>query len=610
MSKRIEDYGVVGDTQTMALVGRDAAVEWLCLPRFDSGACFAALLGDERHGSWSLTLGADTRPTGRRYREQTLLLETDLESADGAVRVVDFMPPRERRPDLVRIVEGLRGRVTVRSELRPRFDYGSVTPWIRMEGDTAVALAGPDALVLAASAPATCDGDAIRSDITVGPGERKAFVLTWFASNEPLPDPVDPERALAGTEAWWRDWCARCTYEGRWRDAVERSLITLKALTYAPTGGIVAAATTSLPERLGGMRNWDYRFCWLRDATFTLYALLNAGYTGEAAAWRDWLLRAVAGDPRDLQIMYGPAGERRLTEVELDWLPGYEGSLPVRIGNAAHGQRQLDVYGELMDAMHQARRAGVAPDTAAWDLQRRLLEHLESAWQEPDEGIWEVRGPQRHFTHSKVMAWVAFDRAVKTVERSGLEGPAERWRRLAADTHQQVCRDGYDAELGSFVQYYGSDRLDASLLMIPLVGFLPVDDERVVGTIDAIQARLCEDGFVQRYASDEDVTSVDGLPPGEGAFLPCTFWLADALALLGRTDEATTIFERLLALRNDLGLLSEEYGGEEGRLLGNFPQAFTHVGLVNTALNLEPVRGPAEQRGREEEVDSRERGSA
>jgi GH15 family glucan-1,4-alpha-glucosidase len=609
-SKPIEDYGVVGDTQTVALVARDAAIEWLCLPRFDSDACFAALLGDERHGHWSFTVGADARPTGRRYREQTLILETDLESAEGAVRVVDFMPPRERRPDLVRIVEGLRGRVTVRSELRPRFDYGSVTPWTRMEGNRAVALAGPDALVLTAPAPVTCGGDAIRSDVTVARGERRALVLTWFPSNRPMPEPIDAQHALAATEAWWREWCARCTYEGRWRDPVERSLITLKALTYAPTGGIVAAATTSLPERLGGVRNWDYRFCWLRDATFTLYALVNAGFTGEAAAWREWLLRAVAGDPRDLQIMYGPAGERRLTEVELGWLPGYEGSRPIRIGNAAHRQRQLDVYGELMDAMHQARRGGLAPDAAAWDLQCRLLDHLESAWREPDEGIWEVRGPQRHFTHSKVMAWLAFDRAVKTVERSGLEGPADRWRRLAAKIHREVCREGYDADLGSFVQYYGSDRLDASLLMIPLVGFLPVDDERVVGTINAIQARLCRDGFLHRYASDKQVTSMDGLPPGEGAFLPCTFWLADTLALLGRTGEATRIFERLLALRNDLGLLSEEYDTEGRRLLGNFPQAFTHVGLVNTALNLEPVGGPAERRGREEERESRARGSA
>jgi GH15 family glucan-1,4-alpha-glucosidase len=610
MAKRIEDYGVVGDTQAVALVGHDAAVDWLCLPRFDSRACFAALLGDERHGSWSISPRANPRPAGRRYRDRTLVLETDLESDEGAIRVIDFMPPRGREPDLVRIVEGLRGRVAVRSELRPRFDYGFAAPWIREAGGTAIALAGPDAVALATSAPIACDRDAIRSDFAIAPGERVAFVLAWFRSHERVPGAVDPDRALATTEAWWREWCGRCTYGGRWREAVERSLITLKALTYAPTGGIVAAATTSLPEKLGGVRNWDYRFCWLRDATFTLYALVNAGYTDEAAAWREWLLRAVAGDPRDLQIMYGPAGERRLTEVELEWLPGYEGSRPVRIGNAAHGQRQLDVFGELMDAMHQARRAGLEPDVEAWELQRRLLEHLESAWREPDEGIWEVRGPRRHFTHSKVMAWVALDRAVKAVETIGLDGPAARWRRLAKEIHAEVCRQGYDADLGSFVQYYGSKRLDASLLMVPLVGFLPIDDDRVVGTIAAIRSRLCRDGFVERYAADEEGSTVDGLPPGEGAFLPCTFWLADALALLGRTEDATRIFERLLALRNDLGLLSEEYDPERGRLLGNFPQAFTHVGLLNTAHNLERARGPAEQRGREEERESRSRGSA
>jgi GH15 family glucan-1,4-alpha-glucosidase len=595
MSQRIEDYGVVGDTHTAALVGRDGSVDWLCLPRFDSGACFAALLGDERHGRWLLAPVGGVRRVARRYRPGTLVLETDFETEEGSVRVVDCMPPRQRHPNLVRIVEGLAGRVPMRMQLVVRFEYGSIVPWVSRRGRLLSAVAGPDALAL--RSPAELRGEDLTTvaEFAVSAGESVPFVLTWHASHDRAPRAIDPHRAVADTEEWWREWSGRCSYEGEWRDAVERSLIVLKALTYAPTGGIVAAATTSLPEQLGGVRNWDYRYCWVRDATFALYALMTAGYTGEARAWRDWLVRAVAGDPKQMQIMYGVAGERRLTELEVGLLPGYEGSAPVRIGNDAATQYQLDVYGELMDSLHQARRSGIPSHPTAWHVQRVLLDFLESGWREPDDGIWEVRGPRRHFTHSKVMAWVAFDRAVKAVERFGLAGPVDRWRRLRDEIHAEVCREGYDAERRTFTQYYGSRELDASLLMIPLVGFLPPSDPRIAGTVKAVKGELTQDGFVRRYSTRTDV---DGLPGGEAAFLVCTLWLADNLALLGRRREARRLFERILELRNDLGLLSEEYDPAARRLVGNFPQALSHVGLVNTAYNLTATHGPAEHRRR------------
>jgi GH15 family glucan-1,4-alpha-glucosidase len=595
MSQRIEDYGVVGDTHTAALVGRDGSVDWLCLPRFDSGACFAALLGDERHGRWLLAPAGGIRRVARRYRPGTLILETDFETEDGSVRVVDCMPPRQKHPNLVRIVEGLAGRVPMRMQLVVRFEYGSIVPWVSRRGQLLSAVAGPDALTL--RSPAEMRGEDLTTvaEFAVNAGESVPFVLTWHASHERAPRAIDPHRAVADTEAWWRQWSSRCVYEGEWRDAVERSLVVLKALTYAPTGGIVAAATTSLPEQLGGVRNWDYRYCWVRDATFALYALMTAGYTGEARAWRDWLVRAVAGDPKQMQIMYGVAGERRLAEFEVGWLPGYEGSAPVRIGNGAATQYQLDVYGELMDSLHQARRAGIPSHPTAWHVQRVLLDFLESGWRKPDDGIWEVRGPRRHFTHSKVMAWVAFDRAVKAVERFRLAGPVERWRGLRDEIHAEVCREGYDPERRTFTQYYGSSELDASLLMVPLVGFLPPSDPRVAGTVEAVKRELTQDGFVRRYSTGTDV---DGLPAGEAAFLVCTLWLADNLALLGRRTEARRLFERILELRNDLGLLSEEYDPATRRLVGNFPQALSHVGLVNTAYNLTATHGPAEHRRR------------
>jgi GH15 family glucan-1,4-alpha-glucosidase len=585
----------VGDTHTAALVGRDGSVDWLCFPRFDSGACFAALLGDERHGHWLLAPAGGVRRVSRRYRPASLVLETDFETEDGTVRIVDCMPPRQKHPNLVRIVEGLAGRVPMRMQLVVRFEYGSSVPWVSHRRHLLAAVAGPDALTLRSPIETRGEDLTTMAEFAVSAGESVPFVLTWHLSYERAPRAIDPHRAIAETEAWWREWSSHCSYEGEWRDAVERSLIVLKALTYAPTGGIVAAATTSLPEQLGGVRNWDYRYCWVRDATFALYALMIAGYTVEARAWRDWLVRAVAGQPKQMQIMYGVAGERRLTELELGWLPGYEGSAPVRIGNGAALQYQLDVYGELMDSMHQARRAGIPSHPTAWHVQRVLLDFLESGWREPDEGIWEVRGPRRHFTHSKVMAWVALDRAVKAVEQFGLEGPVDRWRSLREEIHAEVCREGYDAERRTFTQYYGSSELDASLLRIPLVGFLPPSDPRVAGTVEAVQRELLHDGFVRRYSTS---TEVDGLPAGEAAFLACTFWLADSLTLLGRRREARRLFERVLDLRNDLGLLSEEYDPAARRLVGNFPQALSHVGLVNTAYNLTTIRGPAEYRRR------------
>jgi GH15 family glucan-1,4-alpha-glucosidase len=584
----IEDYALVGDLQTAALISREGSVDWLCFPRFDSGACFAALLGTPDHGRWLLAPREEAWQAGWRYRPNTLVLETEWETDGGAVRVLDFMPPRGHAPDIVRIVEGLRGEVEMSSELVIRFDYGSIVPWVRRapEGDCRIAVAGPDALCFRTPAPTRGENMRTISDFTVREGERVPFVLTWYPSNERVPERVDAEAAFEDTCGYWDEWADRCTYQGEWRDAVHESLVVLKALTYAPTGGIVAAPTTSLPEQLGGVRNWDYRFCWLRDATLTLLAFLNGGYLDEAGAWRDWLLRAAAGDPAAIQIMYAVAGERRITELELSWLPGYEGAKPVRIGNAAFRQFQLDVYGEVMDALHQGRVHDLKASKEAWALQRHLLRHLEHAWKEPDEGIWEVRGPRRHFTHSKVMAWVAFDRGVQAVERFDRTGPVDRWRRVRAEIHDEVLRKGFDTELNSFVGFYGGKRLDASLLVIPLVGFLPADDPRMVGTVAAIERELVRDGFVQRYRADDETVSIDGLPPGEGVFLPCTFWLVDNLALQGRLDEARDLFERLLALRTDLGLLAEEYDPELRRQLGNFPQAFTHVSLVNTAFNL------------------------
>jgi GH15 family glucan-1,4-alpha-glucosidase len=592
---RIEDYAIIGDTQTAALVGADGSIDWLCLPRFDSGACFASLLGTPEHGRWSLTPSGGARRASRRYRDDSLILETELETAEGAVRIIDFMPIRGETPDVVRIVEGLRGRVAVTMELVIRFDYGSAVPWVRRIDGTLHAVAGPDALYLHTPVETHGEGLTTHAELSVAAGDRVPFVLTWQESHLPPPKVIDAEAALADTERWWQEWASHGRSSGPDRDLMVRSLVTLKALTYAPTGGLVAAATTSLPEDIGGSRNWDYRYCWLRDATFSLYALMLAGYDDEALAWRDWLLRAVAGAPSQLQIMYGPAGERRLTEIELDWLPGYEGSRPVRVGNAASGQFQLDVYGEVMDCLHQARRAGVPESETAWDLQLALMDFLEGSWRKDDEGIWEVRGPRRAFTHSKVMAWVAADRAVKAIDQFGLDGPRERWTALRTEIHEDVCAHGYDAERRTFTQSYGRPELDASLLMLPLVGFLPAHDERMVGTVAAIEEHLCASGFVMRYA-DDSRGEVDGLPGDEGAFLPCSFWLADNLILQGRVDEGRQLFDRLAGLANDVGLLAEEYDPRHGRMVGNFPQAFTHVALVNTANNLAEAMGPARSR--------------
>jgi GH15 family glucan-1,4-alpha-glucosidase len=606
MAPRIEDHALIGDCQTAALVDRDGAIDWLCLPRFDSAACFASLLGTPLHGRWQIGPVDPVKTHRRHYLDDTLVLETEFETDGGAVALIDFMPVRaapssstsetDPVPHLVRVVEGRRGRVRLRMELVIRWDYGSIIPWVRRTPEGLTAVAGPDGLVLRTPVDLHGENMTTVAEFTLEAGERIPFALSYHLSHFSPPAAIDPFAAQAETVAWWREWSSHCTYDGPWRSMVLRSLITLKALTYQPTGGIVAAATTSLPEHLGGVRNWDYRYCWLRDATFTLLSLLEAGYVEEARAWRRWLLRTVAGHPTATQIMYGLAGERRLTEWEVPWLPGYEGSRPVRIGNAASNQFQLDVYGEVLDAMFQARQAGLEPDEEGWQVAGTLLGFLESAWQQPDEGIWEVRGPRRHFTHSKVMAWVAFDRVVKAVEHFGHEGPVNRWREVRDTIHEQVCRQGFDSQLGSFVQSYGSKELDASLLMIPLVGFLPATDPRVIGTVAAIERLLLRDGFVARYDTS---SAVDGLPPGEGALLPCTFWLADNLALQGRRDDAVRTFERLVGLANDVGLLSEEYDPHAGRLVGNFPQAFSHVGLVNTAFNLHrPAACPAEKRQR------------
>ncbi|MFH9721381.1 glycoside hydrolase family 15 protein [Streptomyces sp. NPDC017254] len=587
MTQRIDDYALIGDLQTAALVGRDGSVDWLCLPRFDSAACFAAILGDENNGHWRIAPKGATTCTTRRYAEDSLVLETYWETRTGTVKVVDFMPQRDRAPDLMRIVEGVSGSVEMSAVLRLRFDYGSIVPWMRRSDGHRVAIAGPDAVWLRSDPPVKTWGQQFStcSSFTVTAGEKVAFVLTWHPSHEPRPDLVDPHEALEQSLADWREWAARCTYRGPYRETVMRSLITLKALTYAPTGGIMAAPTTSLPEEVGGVRNWDYRACWLRDSSLTLGALLAAGYVDEARAWRDWLLRSVAGDPADLQIMYGPAGERRLPETTLPWLRGYADSAPVRTGNAAVDQFQLDVYGEVIDSLHRAREAGIPAERHAWNLQLSLLGFLESTWREPDEGLWEVRGPRRHFTHSKVMAWVAADRAVRTLEADpSLPGDAARWRTMRDEIHAQVCARAYDPARNTFTQAYGSPELDAATLLIPQVGFLPPDDPRVVGTVDAVRAELLHGGYVRRYSADSG--ALDGLPGQEGTFLVCSFWLADALRLIGRPEEARELFERLVTLCNDVGLLAEEYDPVTDRQLGNFPQAFSHIGLVGTALAL------------------------
>jgi GH15 family glucan-1,4-alpha-glucosidase len=594
MAARIEDYALLGDCYSAALVGRDGSIDWLCWPRFDSDACFAALLGTPEHGRWLLAPADAPRRVSRRYRGDTLILETRFETADGAVVLIDFMPPHGDPPDLIRIVAGARGTVRMRTELVVRYGYGATVPWCtKLDPHALAAVAGPDMVVLRSPMPLRGENLHSVAEFSVSAGQRLPFVLCWGPSHLAPPEPADAERELRRTEKFWTDWCASHLGSGMWDEAVSRSLITLKALTYAPTGGIVAAPTTSLPERIGGPRNWDYRFCWLRDATLTLLALMNAGHLAEAKAWRDWLVRAAAGAPSQTQILYGIGGERRVTEWEAPWLPGYEGSVPVRIGNAAHRQLQLDVFGEVLDALHQACRGGLAASDSAWALQRALLEHLEQVWQEPDEGIWEVRGPRRHFTFSKAMVWVAFDRGIKDIELFGLEGPLDRWRALRARIHEDVCRRGFDAGLGSFVQAYGSRQLDASLLLLPTLGFLPASDPRIAGTVSAIERHLMEDGFVRRY---DTARTDDGLPEGEGAFLACSFWLADAYALMGRTAQARTLFERLLALRNDVGLLAEQYDPAARRQVGNFPQAFSHVALLSTAHNLGRATKPAEQR--------------
>lgn len=599
MSKRIEDYGLIGNMLSCALVARDGAIDWLCLPRFDSDACFAALLGNAGNGSWRLApVDADVRAS-RRYRPGTAILETTFETAEGAVTVIDFMPLArdEEHVDVVRLVRGDRGRVRMRCDLTLRFGYGSILPWVTRTGFGLRAVAGPDAVELHTPVTLINRDMCTRAEFTVGAGGTVPFVLAWHPSHRTAERAIDPLRRLEETEAWWCGWAGTYRFdEDRahpWRAAVMRSLITLKALTFHPTGGIVAAPTTSLPEGIGGVRNWDYRYCWIRDATLTLYAFLTSGYRDEAEAWRSWLLRAAAGHPNQLQIMYGLAGERRLTEIELPWLSGYEGSRPVRIGNAACGQFQIDIYGELLDTLHVARKFQLPPSPEVWNFQKVLLGELAAKWRDPDHGIWEVRGPPRHFTHSKLMAWVAFDRGVRAVEDFGLAGPVESWKAERARIRDQILAHGWSEVRRSFVQHYGGEALDASLLLVPLTGFLPPDDPRVIATIEAIRRDLVEDGLVLRYRPEE---APDGVAGSEGRFLVCSFWLADALNMIGRHEQACELFDRLLSLRNDLGLLAEEYDPRSGRQLGNFPQAFSHVGLINTAHNLVSARGPAEQR--------------
>ena len=600
VASRIEDYALISNCATAALVGRDGSMDWLCLPRFDSAACFAALLGEPEHGRWLIAPVDPAPQVERRYRDGSLVLETTFATSEGAVELIDFIGLRQGFPDIVRLVRGLRGRVPMRTEFALRFDYGSVVPWVeRLPEGGISAIGGPERVVLRTPAPLRGEDLKTVGEFEVGAGETVPFVMSWGLSHLPRPQPIDAEQALRRVETFWRRWVSRCCPAGPWSDAVKRSLVILKGLTYAATGGIVAAPTTSLPEEIGGTRNWDYRYCWLRDATFTLLALMNGGFYDEARAWRDWLLRAVAGSPDQLQIMYGLGGERRLAEWEVPWLPGYEGSGPVRIGNAAVKQTQLDVYGEILDALYHAHTHGLPTLDRAVAIGRAVLGHLARIWRHPDEGIWEVRGPPQHFTHSKVMAWVAFDRAVKIIEQIGEQlggdDAVERLRRIRDDIHEDVCRHGFDPGLGSFVQAYGSKSLDASLLLLPLVGFLPPTDPRMIGTVKAIERRLVVDGFVMRYDTGE---VRDGLPPGEGAFLACSFWLADNYILQGRIAEARALFERLLSLCNDVGLLAEEFDPRIGRQVGNFPQAFSHVALVNTAFNLTRAQGPAEERSR------------
>jgi GH15 family glucan-1,4-alpha-glucosidase len=583
---KIEDYGFLSDTQTGALVSRDGCVDWACFPRFDSGACFASLLGKSENGHWRFFPREKVEKISRRYRGDSLILETETETASGTVRLIDFMPPRGKNPDIIRIVEGVRGQVSLQMELIIRFGYGHIVPWVRQRHGGLEAIAGPDGLIL--RTPIETQGRDLTTvaEFTVKKGERVPFVLTWFASHEEPPKPVTADHALRDTEEFWASWSTCCDRKTPWDDALVRSLIVLKGLTYAPTGGLVAAATTSLPEQIGGVRNWDYRYCWLRDATFTLIAFMNAGYKEEATQWREWLLRAIAGEPSQMQIMYGVHGERRLEEFEVPWLGGYENSKPVRIGNAASKQFQLDVYGEVLAAMHRAQLEGIQNDEDDWALQQGLTRFLESNWHKPDYGIWEVRGEPRHFTHSKMMAWLAFDRAIKLGQacKCGADEDIDRWKKIREQIHREVCERGFNSTKKSFTQYYGSDALDASLLIMPLISFLPATDPRVVGTVDAIQRELMQDGFVLRYRPQDE--KVDGLPGTEGVFIPCSYWLADCLYLIGRKKEARELFERLLDIRNDLGLLSEEYSPALKRQLGNFPQAFSHVSLVNAALLL------------------------
>ncbi|AKQ70206.1 Glucoamylase [Myxococcus hansupus] len=595
MAAPIEDHALIGDTHSAALVAKDGTIDWLCWPRFDSDACFSALLGCERHGFWRITPDVPVRRVHRRYVRDTLVLETEFHTDTGAVRLCDFMPLREDTPRLVRIVEALSGEVPLHMEFAPCFGYGDRTPWARLIPGGVSTKAGPDALYLATDLPLRMERSHVLADFRVPERQQQAFVLSWHPSH--LLPPRQPQAAhllREDTLRWWRAWAHQCLHQSRWRPQVMRSLITLKALTYSPTGGLVAAPTTSLPERLGGVRNWDYRFCWLRDATLTLLTLLDAGYTQEAQSWRDWLLRAVAGEPDELQILYGLAGERRVTELELRWLPGYEGSRPVRIGNAAVSQFQLDVFGEIADCLYHALRHGVCSDDEAWDVSVHLLRFVEDHWTEPDEGIWEVRGGRQQFTHSKVMAWVAMDRMVKTAQLRGMRGAqVDHWVALRARMHAEICARGYDARRNTFTQAFGSEALDASLLLIPLVGFLPPEDPRARGTVEAIERELSYEGLVRRYHTHK---TRDGLPPGEGVFLACSFWLADALAMMGREHEARERFEHLLSLCNDVGLLSEEYDPTARRMTGNFPQAFSHLALVGTAMNLARGDGPGQQR--------------
>jgi GH15 family glucan-1,4-alpha-glucosidase len=594
LSCRIEDYGLIGDCETAALVGRDGSIDWLCWPAFDSDACFASLLGTRKHGRWLIAPADPVTNISRRYRDNTLILETRFETESGTVALIDFMPPRGNASDVVRLVRGVSGRVSLRMELIIRFGFGTDIPWVKKSEDGAALLAicGQDMTVLRTPVETRGEDLTTVADFEVGEGETVPFVLTYGPSHLPVPAPIDPAQALQDTEAFWTEWCSRCSYEGLRRDLVVRSLITLKALTYAPTGGIVAAPTTSLPEKLGGARNWDYRFCWLRDATFTLLALMNSGYTEEALAWHNWLLRAAAGSPANMQIMYGIMGQRRLLEWEAGWLPGYEGAQPVRVGNAAHAQLQLDVYGELIDAFHQSRMARLKLDEGSWALECTVLEHLAEEWNQPDHGIWERRGDGKHYVSSKVMTWVAFDRGIKSAEKFGFKAPLAKWRRLRDTIHRDVCEKGFDGELNSFVESYGSKLLDASILMLPSVGFLAASDRRVRGTLEAIEKYLMRDGFVLRHDPREISAEAQ---PIEGAFLACTLWLADAYVLAGKIEKAQALFDRVVAVANDLGLLAEEFDTAPRRQTGNFPQALTHIALINTAHNLSDARKATEK---------------